>query len=163
MMIAAVDVDYRDPDAVAACVTFSSWSDARPSGEHVERVRNVAAYVSGRFYQRELPCIRAVLERAGVRPALVIVDGHVWLTGQGPGLGAHLSDAIGVPVIGVAKTEYAGAPSIEVLRGTSEKPLYVSAIGVDPAQAATWIRTMHGEHRIPTLLQRVDRLCREAA
>lgn len=162
MTIAAVDVDYRDPDAVAACVTFSAWSDERPSGEVIERVRNVAAYVSGRFYERELPCIRRVLERAGVRPSLVIVDGQVWLSSQGLGLGAHLSYAIGVPVIGVAKTHYQGAPAIEVLRGTSARPLYVSAIGVDPAQAATWIRTMHGEHRIPTLLKRVDRLCREA-
>jgi deoxyribonuclease V len=39
----------------------------------------------------------------------------------------------------------------------------VTSVGVDTTTAARWIRGMHGEHRIPTLLARADRLCRDAA
>jgi len=64
-------------------------------------------------------------------------------------------------VIGVAKTQFAGAEPVElVLRGRSRTPLYVTAAGVDVADAASHIRAMHGPHRIPTLLKRVDQLCR---
>jgi deoxyribonuclease V len=49
-----------------------------------------------------------------------------------------------------------------VVRGTEAKrPLYVTAAGVGVDQAAAWVRSMHGPHRLPTLLKRVDRLCRE--
>jgi len=47
-----------------------------------------------------------------------------------------------------------------VLRGDSRRPLYVTAAGLDPAAAALHVRSMHGPFRIPTLLKRVDQLCR---
>jgi deoxyribonuclease V len=37
-------------------------------------------------------------------------------------------------------------------------PLFVTAIGMDVADAAALVRGMHGAHRIPTLLGWVDRL-----
>jgi deoxyribonuclease V len=64
-------------------------------------------------------------------------------------------------VVGVAKRPFRGAPALEVLRGASARPLYVTAIGIDAAHAADGVRRMHGAHRIPTLLTRVDRLCRD--
>ena len=47
-----------------------------------------------------------------------------------------------------------------VLRGGSERPLWVTAAGMDPREACARVREMHGAHRIPTLLKRVDALCR---
>jgi len=35
-------------------------------------------------------------------------------------------------------------------------------VGVDSQAAAACIQRMHGPSRLPTLLKRVDRLCREA-
>ena len=93
----------------------------------------------------------------------MIIDGYVWLGGQRPGLGGHLHEVLGqqVAIIGVAKTQFAGAEPVElVLRGQSRTPLYVSAVGMDLATAASHIRAMHGPHRIPTLLKRVDQLSR---
>lgn len=49
----------------------------------------------------------------------------------------------------------------ELRRGTSRSPLYVTAAGMDATEAARHIAEMHGPHRIPTLLKRIDRLCRE--
>lgn len=84
------------------------------------------------------------------------------MIGDRPGLGRHLFEILGhrIPVIGVAKSRFADAPGIEILRGGSRRPLYVTSAGIDPRGASEKIRTMHGSHRIPTLLKRVDLLAR---
>ena len=162
-LLACVDVDYRDSGAVAAAILFLDWSAAQGVAEHVVAVDRVAPYRPGAFYERELPCILAVLARSTWPIATVVVDGHVWLGPDAPGLGAHLYMALGghTPVIGVAKSPYRGAPAVELLRGDSARPLYVTAAGVEPEIAADNIRRMHGVHRLPTLLKQVDRLCRD--
>ena len=162
-MIACVDVDYREVGAVAACVCFQAWGDDTPASESAIEIRDVAPYQSGQFYRRELPCILAVLKLLPELPPVIIIDGYVWLGAQQPGLGAHLYEALGrrVAVIGVAKTRFVRAEPVEaVLRGRSRSPLYVTAVGMDVAEAAGHIRTMHGPYRIPTLLKRVDQLSR---
>jgi deoxyribonuclease V len=169
----ALDVDYRRDAsgaefAMAAAVLFERWSDGAASRERVVRVDGVKPYVSGRFFERELPCLLAVLEAVRADGAVidgVIVDGYVWLAEGRAGLGAHLFTALGerVPVVGVAKTAFDGAAGVqsEVLRGQSKKPLLVTSAGIERSVAASCVKGMAGEHRVPTLLARVDRLCRE--
>jgi deoxyribonuclease V len=164
-MMACVDVDYRGDDAVAACVLFRAWTDEREAGQHVRRLRGVEAYVPGQFYRRELPCLLAVLGEVVAPLALVVVDGYVWLADETrPGLGAHLYEALcrRIPVVGVAKTRFASArASVAVLRGsTATRPLFVTAAGLEVEAAARAVESMHGPYRIPTLLRRVDQLCR---
>ncbi len=162
-MIACVDVDYRPTETVAAALFFRAFADAMPEAERVARLPPAAPYEPGRFYLRELPALLAVLAQAPAPPSLVIVDGFVWLDVGRPGLGARLHEALGgTPVIGVAKRPFRDAPAIPVLRGASRTPLLVTAAGIDPRRAAEHVRAMHGAHRLPTLLRRVDRLCREA-
>jgi deoxyribonuclease V len=161
---AALDVNYRDNDAVAACVLFRGWTDRRPSGEAVAIVDDVKPYESGEFYERELPCLLAVLDKVEEPLSTVLVDGYVWLADERPGLGSHLHDALDkkVPIIGIAKNPFEGARrAIPVMRGGSRKALFVTAVGIDANEAADLVREMHGDHRIPTLLKRVDALCRE--
>lgn len=162
MVLAALDVHYTDPSAVAACVLFTAWTDAAPASEHVARIAAVEPYQPGEFRKRELPCLLEALRAAAVTPDAVVIDGYAWLAPGRPGLGAHLFEALGsrIPVIGVAKTSFQGATAVEVLRGTSAKPLYVTAAGIDAAEAAAHIASMHGPHRIPTLLAAADRLAR---
>lgn len=165
LMIACTDVDYRAGEAVAGCVLFGDWQDAHSADEIVVRVQQVESYQPGHFFKRELPCLLEVLARVTCALEAVIVDGYVWLNEeQRPGLGAYLYRALmeRIPVIGVAKTRFAqGAPSLPVCRGRSKRPLYVSAAGINLSEAAANIKAMHGPFRIPTLLGRVDRLCRE--
>ena len=163
-VIACVDVDYRGAGAVAAAILFLDWSSPFALEEHRVTVDEVAPYRPGAFYERELPCILAVLRRGRGPIGVVVVDGYVWLGPQRPGLGAHLHAALGgeIAVIGVAKSPFPGAPATPLLRGDSQRPLYVSAVGVDLASAADNIRRMHGPHRLPTLLKRVDRLARDS-
>lgn len=124
----------------------------------------VADYAPGRFYERELPALTALLADADPLDVLV-VDGYVDLDPTGrPGLGWHVWDAGLAPaVIGVAKTSFRAATHAEpVLRGTSTRPLYVTAVGMPLADAAHLVRTMAGSARQPDALRVVDRRARAA-
>lgn len=159
-LIASVDVDYGGDVAVAAGVWFRGWEADTPASEALTRVAEVEPYVPGAFYRRELPCLLAVLAH-GPKADVVVVDGHVWLARGVPGLGARLQAEIGGVVVGVAKRPFAGATlSRPVLRGLSREPLHVSVVGASISDAARWVVSMHGPHRLPTLLRRADRLAR---
>ncbi|MEZ4241753.1 MAG: endonuclease V [Myxococcota bacterium] len=164
-----VDVGYGDDDvANAACVVAADWTAPAPIDARVERVPGVADYRPGAFYERELGPVLAVLARvreAGVPFGVVVVDGYVWLDAEGrKGLGAHLHDALALPVVGVAKRPFRGsAHAVEVHRGESARPLYVTAVGIDADEAAARILAMHGPHRVPTLLRLVDQRSRGLA
>ncbi|MFN8440533.1 MAG: endonuclease V [Caldilineaceae bacterium] len=164
-MKACIDVDYRDAHAIAACLLFDEWEDAAPSAELTARIEPVEPYVPGQFFRRELPCILAVLNSVQVPLEVIVIDGYVWLDDrQKPGLGAHLFAALNqqVPVIGVAKKPFRGAAAHEVIRANSTKPLFVTAAGISVEQAVSSVAQMYGPYRIPTLLRRVDQLCRSA-
>lgn len=164
--IAIVDVGYGEGDreALAAAVVARAWSDAEPVEVAVTPIDAVRPYTPGRFYERELPCVLAVLERLRSPVGVIVVDGYAILDAQGtPGLGGHLHAALGGerPVVGVAKTAYRGSEhATPVLRGTSQRPLFVTAVGIDVELAARQVAAMHGPHRIPTLLGLVDHLAR---
>jgi len=165
-MKVCLDVDYRKDGAVTACVGFEAWEQEAPSLERAQKsALKAGEYQSGEFYKRELPFLLEALNALATRPELIVVDGYVWLGPNRPGLGAHLHAALGgvVPVLGVAKRPFANSGALELRRGVSTDSLFISAAGVEAAQAAAWVKQMHGEHRLPTLLKRVDRLARDHA
>lgn len=178
-MIVALDVGYTDNSSDAAggvaggtmarcgVVAFREWTSTSPEHTHVVSVPNVAPYVPGQLFERELPALIAGLDAmaslAGGVPECVIVDGNVRLDQSGrPGLGLHLHDHLPTPiaVVGVAKSVFAGLEAQEVLRGSSRRPLYVTAIGIEEARAALLVGGMAGGHRIPTMLKIADQLSR---
>lgn len=165
-MLACVDVDYRDDATVAACVLFRDWADEAEAAHLVDRGPPAEPYVPGEFYRRELPALLRVLGAVAEPVEAVVIDGYVWLGGEErPGLGAYLHEALGrrVPVIGVAKTTFHSSRlAVPVLRGASQRPLLVTAVGMELQSAAACIQRMHGPSRLPTLLKRVDRLCRDS-
>jgi deoxyribonuclease V len=164
-MFLAVDVHYRVNRAVTAGVLFDRWSASEPVRELVTPISGVAAYEPGRFFERELPCILALLRCLPELPEIIIVDGYVDLGHKRqPGLGRHLYQALKgqAAVIGVAKRPFKSTPAAAAIyRGRSGRPLYVTAAGISPDYARHCIVQMHGRWRIPTLLKRVDHLCRQ--
>jgi deoxyribonuclease V len=161
---AALDVHYDGDRAVAACVVFRAWADSVASEVVCATVPHAAPYRAGRFYERELPCLLAVLEKAGREFGTLIIDGYVHLRPEvGKGLGTHLHGSLSYrpAVIGVAKRPLKVADRfLPVIRGRSSKPLYVSALGCPLERAARAIASMHGRYRIPTLLKITDRAAR---
>ena len=163
-MFLALDVAYTATHGRAIALAFATWDAAAPLATYSATTSPIAAYEPGDFYRRELPCLLAVLEEVDLTAVrCLLVDGYVTLgPEQRPGLGQHLYKAFGcqVPVVGVAKTRFAGvAPQVApVLRGHSRNPLYVTSAGLPLAEAAAGVAAMHGQHRLPTLLKRLDDL-----
>jgi deoxyribonuclease V len=162
-MLAALDVQYDDEksQAVGAAILFRDWEDAVPVSEYTAVFKGVAPYAPGEFFRRELPCLAAVFAKIQEPVEILVIDGYVQLD-ERPGLGAHLYQHLGgnISVIGVPKSRFHSAKAVEVLRGKSRSPLLVTSIGINLNQAAAYIRKMHGSHRTPTLLKRVDQLAR---
>jgi deoxyribonuclease V len=163
-MFACVDVHYYDNTAVAACVLFQNWADAHSMQQITVSISDIKPYQPGKFYERELPCILKVLDRVPQRPDTIVIDGYVWLdTEKSPGLGSHIYQALHerAAIIGVAKSKFQGSNHAQkVLRGTSKRPLYITAAGIDSETASCYVKKMHGKFRIPTLLKLADTLCR---
>ncbi|MCX7590233.1 MAG: endonuclease V [Kiritimatiellae bacterium] len=163
-MIACVDVYYRGDAGVAACVVIREWQDREAVEEKVCTLPVHEPYASGEFFRRELSPLLFILAALKLRPHFVVIDGYVWLDSRGrPGLGAHLHRALGgtCAVIGVAKRRFGDAEfAVPLLRGYSHRALYVTSAGIEPQIAASYIAAMHGKYRIPTMLRRVDHLCR---
>ena len=158
----AADVHYLPPGgARAAAVVAADPAFSRLTGERIAVVADVVPYQPGQFSLRELPPLRAVLDGV-IGLSLLVIDGYADLDPDGrPGLGARARDEFGVPVIGVAKTPFRTAThAIAVLRGTSARPLYVTAAGMPRADAASLVRQMAGRHRLPDALRRADNLAR---
>ena len=165
-MKAALDVHYEKERAVAACVVFNTWLDSKPAETYRAVVPFPSPYRPGRFYERELPCLLAVLDQTRHRFSTIVIDGFVHLKEPvGKGLGAHLCKSLPylAAVIGVAKSPLKVADCFApIFRGRSKKPLYISSIGCTVERAAKSILSMHGPYRIPTLLTMANQLSRRA-
>ena len=139
---AAVDVHYLSTGgAWAAAIVAADAAFAQVLAERTALVSRVPPYRPGEFYLRELPPLRAVLDDlSGL--GLLVVDGYADLDPGGrPGLGAHAHAEFGIPVIGVAKSRFRTAThAVPVLRGSSVRPLFVTAAGMPAADAADLVR-----------------------
>lgn len=160
-MIAAIDIHYKETYAKAVCVVFD-WADETAEHVYTDLITEVAPYVSGEFYKRELPCIIKVLEQVQLDTLeAIIVDGHVFVDNDKKyGLGGYVWEALDkqVPIIGIAKKSFIHTEKVAtpIKRGTSESPLFVSCIGIDKETVLEKIKLFHGEHRMPTILKLVD-------
>jgi deoxyinosine 3'endonuclease (endonuclease V) len=107
--------------------------------ECVAHLRQLPApYIAGQLYLREMPAIVVLLAKiANFR--LIVVDGYVWLGKDRRGFGAHLYEHLDgrCPVIGAAKRPFRDNDcAVAVRRGNSDRPLYVTAIGIELGQAS---------------------------
>jgi deoxyribonuclease V len=159
---AAVDVHYPSAGgARSAAVLAADATFAHVVAERTAMVPQVPPYRPGEFYLREFPPLCAVLDDLRGLGVLV-VDGYADLDPDGrPGLGAHAHAEFGVPVIGVAKSRFRTAThAVPVVRGSSVRPLFVTAAGMPAAEAADLVRRMAGRYRLPDALRRADTLAR---
>jgi len=165
-LIFAFDTYYNDNEAHTVCLGFENWADPEATLELAEDLKIPDEYVSGEFYKRELPCILSLLKQIRLQENdTIVVDGFVVLDDTGKwGLGGHLYEALGqkTPVVGVAKNNFATLNILkkEVYRGESQKPLYITCLGMELEQAARLVASMFGEYRMPDILKRLDQKTR---
>lgn len=166
-MILAFDTYYFDNKAKTVCLEFEDWNEDKNFKIYTEIIDNVAEYIPGEFYKRELPCIISLLNQMNLKNIeAIIVDGFVYLDDDKKyGLGGRLYEKLNnqIPIIGVAKTNFASVEKDKkaLLRGDSAKPLFITSIGIDLEIAFQKVDSMSGEFRIPTLLKELDRLTKE--
>lgn len=162
--IACLDVYYYGDYAKACCIVFEVAPKEKIISEHCKIIKPVSEYIPGEFYKRELPCLLEVYKSIKEEIDLIIIDGFVVLEKGKKGLGSYLFGILNnkTPVIGVAKSYFRGCQNYaHVYRGKSNKPLYISSIGIDLGFSAELIKNLGGANRIPAMLKRVDRLTRE--
>ena len=87
-----------------------------------------------------------------------MTDGSVDLNPGGrPGLGARTHAGFGIAVIGAATSRFGTATHAEpALRGSSGRPLFVSAAGMPRGDAADLVRHLADRYPLPDALRRAD-------
>ena len=164
-MLLAFDAHYSDTSTRLAAALFDDWASTEAQEIRTWEGGPAAPYQPGEFYKRELPLILTALEDFELTPLeAIIIDGYVYLNEQGRlGLGGHLYHELGerIPVVGVAKSYFRDTNAEAVLRGESSKPLYVTAMGMPPEEAANHLRAMAGPYRMPDILAAVDRATKD--
>ena len=165
-MIACFDVHYTDERVCAAAVVFNDWTVQTPIEKFAIPCNTPNEYVAGEFFKRELGPLQTVIAKIKHPIQTFVIDAYCHLDSDGlPGLGAQLhrelpDDAV---VVGIAKNRFRQTNhAVEIFRGDSLRGLFVTSIGIDYKTAAEHIKSMHGDHRIPTLLKTVDQLSRNA-
>lgn len=161
-MITAVDVYYSfNKNATASAIVFLDYSDSTEYKAYLKVIPEVEDYIPGEFYKRELPCLLAIISLIEEEIDTIIIDGYID-PGNNPGLGRHLWWALDCKkkIIGVAKKYFRDSDAVQVFRGESRQPLYVTSAGIEKMVAAGYIKSMHGNFRIPTLLKKADYLSR---
>ena len=158
-MLVTLDVSYDSSFAYAAAIVFQDWSSSDPVAIHKVKTKIESYYIPGKLYLRELPALKAVLQKVTHDISVIIIDGYVRFSEDSPALGWYLFHGLKskLPVVGVAKSKFRSAvKGIAVKRGDSEKPVYVTSIGLPEEEAAANIKMMHGEFRIPTMIRLAD-------
>jgi deoxyribonuclease V len=170
-MIVAFDTYYYEGFSYTVAGVFETWASEKVKYYVCSRRKGIdAEYKPGELYKRELPCIMQCLEKINVDAiSSIVVDGFVWVMNDDgervPGLGKRLQDAIvekyehHLSVIGIAKNPYhSKIPNcIEVCRGQSKQPLYVTCTEDFFTQHyADEIKLMFGEFRIPNIIKAID-------
>ncbi|WP_391574959.1 endonuclease V [Cohnella sp.] len=167
-MIIAVDVYYEENRAKSVGVIYQRWEDSKPLEVITSYTETPHEYETGFFYKRELPCIQELLKLTDINQIhTLVVDGYVYLDNeQKPGLGHYVyTNYLGeIPVIGVAKNAFHNNEALvrKIYRGSSSKPLYITAVGMELGIAAEHIQSMYGEYRFPHLLKLLDKQTKEA-
>ncbi len=165
-MFGCIDVHYAEKSATCALVLFDYWQAATAIQTFISKTGDVEQYQPGEFYKRELPSLITAIQMVEQLPDSILIDGNVWISNDienpKPGLGARLYEALQrrSVIIGIAKTRFATGVGIEVFRGQSKNPLYVTAVGLNVNRAAQHVQEMHGKYRIPTIVRLADQLAR---
>jgi len=165
IMVVIIDADYNEETRkghVAGIVAKNILSEQE---EYVITafVTEIEDYIPGQFYRRELQSVDSIIsqiEKGDIE--MIVVDGYADSGTEEHALGTYVYEKYNIPVIGIGKNKYDRCvlENLEVYRGKSKKPLYVTSKGMDNEQAKTLVKKMAGKFRIPYLVKYADNRAR---
>jgi deoxyribonuclease V len=161
-MVLALDVHYKPGNTAKSVGFLFNWDDLQPQQTIIEYSSDIEDYVPGEFYKRELPCLLKVIEKVDLSELeAIIIDGYIYVDNNGKyGLGGVLWETLNrqIPIIGIGKTSFFSNKEtvVEIFRGESKNPLFVSVIGCNLQITAEKIKSMQGNYRNPSILQQLD-------
>lgn len=165
-----LDVYYRDIDnqtiATVVGIRFTGIENHIILNEYKIIIDDVEPYQSGYFYKREMPCLLSLINQIEEPFDVIIIDGYVYLDRLNKaGLGKYLYDNLSCkkPIVGIAKKHFYDIPQdYAIYRGTSKQPLYITCIDFDLNIAQNIVKNLQGHHRIPDIINQVDKLSRNS-
>jgi deoxyribonuclease V len=105
--VCGVDVAYDNDKGFGACVTFDYESKEEMGNTTVKCEVNVP-YIPTYLAFRELPVIERLMKKLDIEPSVLLVDGNGILHPYKMGIASHVGVKLGVPTIGVAKSQLCG-------------------------------------------------------
>lgn len=161
-MIVATAVHYWDSDEEGTCarasaVSFDEWTSAKHRAVHSVQFTNVAPYVHGELYRRELPILKALLVDYVDRADVFIIRGYATLP-ERKALGERLYATLGVPVVGVSPRKFEDEScSVPVSRVGGTGQLFVTSCGCPLTEATTGLMLMPGASKLPAMLDLAEK------
>lgn len=175
---AGVDIAYSDLFSICAVVVHN-FNNLQPRESMVAIKKTRVPYTPSMLFARELPLSVYTVKKLGIKPDVILVDGHGVAHPRRLGFASHLGLALNRPTIGVAKKLLCGKPvrqrgeqvhiedngeivGAEVTTIAGLKPLYVS-IGhkVSLERATSIVKCCVSRYRVPEPLRRAHILAKK--
>ncbi len=165
-MVVVIDADYNEEtrDGHVAGIVARDILAEKEDAVVTAMVHDIADYVPGQFYKRELQSVEAIIDQLKVEDIdLIVVDGYADSGTTEHALGTFVFEKYQIPVIGIGKNKYDRCilTDLEVYRGESKKPLYVTSKGMDNEEAKRLVKNMAGEFRLPYFVKYADNRARD--
>lgn len=162
---------YSDTNCYTVGLVFDQWNSKEPLYILESTVTEFSPYVPGKFWKRELPGILSIIQKINLLEFdTILLDGFTGLidssgirsSGLGEKLEANINMHSRLSIIGVAKTLFGKSDlcSSPVYRGQAKTPLWVSVTPgseVSLPTAANYVKSMHGDYKIPSILKQLDK------
>jgi len=132
--IAGVDVAYVNDISIAAAVLLDYWTlQIKESKTDIRKTS--FPYIPTLLSFREIPGTVTAIKKLGIKPDIILADGHGYAHPYRCGFASHLGLALKEPTIGVAKTLLCG--SLEKLNRTEDTVFILDRDQIIGAQVTT--------------------------
>lgn len=179
--VAGVDVAFSGSRMVGVASVFH-YPEMTPTEDALAVAKIPFPYIPGYLSFREGPAIIGAMEKLGMKPDVVLVDGQGIAHPRGAGIASHIGVLLNLPTVGCAKSRLIGGyeePGVKkgqwsplklddgivgVVMRTRDgvKPLFVSPGHlITLRESIEIVLTCCTNYRIPEPLRRADRLSKE--
>lgn len=166
VMVVIIDADYNEETRMGhvAGVVADNILAEKEECILTAIVHDIEDYIPGQFYRRELQSVEAIIKQMNLSEIdLIVVDGYADSGTEEHALGTFVFDKYHIPVIGIGKNKYERCilDNLEVYRGESQKPLFVTSKGMDNEKAKELVKNMSGKYRFPYFVKFADNRARD--